>query len=331
VTDSFLAQFEAAWKPLDPDVAAILAAIYTKNKDFKLLCDMTPAEARTAVATMAPFFTHGAPALPHIEERTIPAASGPIRMRLYDPGAPAPAPTVIYLHGGGWVLCNIDLYDGVARQIAKRSGMRVLSVDYGLAPEHRFPLPLDDCIAAVRWAASEGAALGIDIGRLALAGDSAGANLALATLLALRDAGGGPKLGGAALIYGCYSGESDMPSCQAYGRGEYFLSVADMNWYWNHYLGAAAAHPDSRAAPLRADLSDLPPLYLVAAEFDVLHDDTVRLAARLKEAGVAHEFRLWKGMIHASLSLMGWIAAMGPEIDRVGAFLRRVTATERLR
>lgn len=324
MTDSFLAQFEPAWRPLDPDVAAILATIYTKNKDFKPLYEMSPAEARAAVATMAPFFTHGAPALPHIEERTIPAASGPIRIRLYDPGVPAPAPTVVFFHGGGWVLCDIDLYDGVARQIAKRSGLRVLSVDYSLAPEHRFPIPLDDCIAAVRWAATEGASLGIDAKRLALAGDSAGGNLALATCLALRDAGASP-VRGAALIYGCYSADNDTPSCRAYGGGAYFMGTADMVWYWKHYLGDAAARPDPLAAPLLADLARLPPLYVTASEFDVLHDDSTRLVERLKAAGADVDFHLWKGMIHASLNLMGWIGAMAPEVDRVGAFLRRVT------
>jgi acetyl esterase len=327
VTDAFLAQFAEAWRPLDPDVAAILATIYTKNKDFKLLSQMTPAEARTAVATMAPFFTHGAPALPHIEERTIEAVSGPIRVRLYDPGVPAPAPTIVFIHGGGWVLCDIDLYDGATRQLAKRSGMRVLSIDYGLAPEHRFPVPLEDCIAAVRWVVSEGSSLGIDTNRVALAGDSAGGNLALATLLALRDAGASP-VRGAALIYGAYSGKDDTPSWRADGRGEYFMSVADMGWYWKHYIGGADVGADARAVPLIGNLADLPPLYVTASEFDVLHDDSIWLVEKLKAAGVEVEFRLWKGMIHASLSLMGWIGAMGPEIDRVGAFLRRVTRAD---
>jgi acetyl esterase len=327
VTDSFLAQFAEAWKPLDPDVAAILATIYTKNKDFKLLCDMTPAEARAAVATMAPFFSHGAPAIPHIEERTISAASGPIRVRLYDPGVPAPAPTVVFFHGGGWVLNDIELYDGVTRQLAKRSGLRVLSVDYALAPEHRYPVPLEDCIAAVRWAASEGAALGIDANRIALAGDSAGGNLALATCLALRDAGASP-VRGAALIYGAYSGENDTPSCRAYGSGAYYLSTADMLWYWNHYLGAAARNPAPLAAPLHADIAGLPPLYIAAAEFDPLHDDSMLLLDKLKRAGAEFEFELWKGMVHGSLNLMGWIPAMEPAVDRVGAFLRRVTAAK---
>ena len=140
-----------------------------------------------------------------------------IRVRLYDPGIPAPAPTVILLHGGGWVFGSIDTYDGFARQIAKRSGLRCLSVDYALAPEHPFPAPLDDCIAAVRWAVSEGSNFGIDAQRIALIGDSSGANLVLAACLALRDAGSSP-VRGAALLYGAYSTDFDTPSAQRLWR-----------------------------------------------------------------------------------------------------------------
>ncbi len=324
MADNFLAMFEQAWRPLNPDVASILATIYTKNKDFKPLPQMTPAEARAAVATMYAIFNYGPPALPHIEQRVIPAASGPIRVRIYDPGVPAPAPTIVYFHGGGWVLNDIDNYDGVTRQLAHRSGMRVLSVDYALAPEHPFPVPLQDCVAAVRWAAREGASLGIDPNRISLAGNSAGANLALATCLALREAGG-PALRCAALIYGCYSTSTDAPTYQEYGSGAYFMSTADVKWYWKQYLGDAVAHPDPLAAPLLANLTGLPPLYVTASEFDVLRDDSEKLVQKLKAAGINVEFQLWKGMIHAAVNLMGWIGAMGPNMDQVGAFLKRNT------
>ena len=134
--------------------------------------ELDPAETRRAISRLQPFWSAGAPALPHVEEQVIAGASGPVRIRLDDPGAPAPAPAVAFLHGGGWVLCDIDLYDGVARQLAVRSGLRVLSVDYGLAPEHPFPAGLGDCVAALRWAAAEGAAaFGVDLARLAVAGD----------------------------------------------------------------------------------------------------------------------------------------------------------------
>ena len=322
------AQFADAWKPLDPQVAFVLAVIYSRaiTLGIKPINELTPAEAREVVKLMPFYLGAGAPAIPHIEERIVVAASGPIRIRLYDPGTPAPAPAVVFLHGGGWVLCSIDIYDGVARQLAKRSGLRLVSVDYALAPEHPFPVPLDDCVAAVRWVIENGAQeFGIDPERIAIAGDSAGANLALATCLKLRQTGAIP-LRGAALMYGCYSADTDTLSCRAYGSGAYLVSKAEMNWYWRNYAQTEEARRDPLAAPLLADLKGLPPLYIAAGECDLLRDDSERLAARARRVGVETEFRMWNGMIHACVNLMGWIDAMGPEVDRIGAFLRRVTA-----
>jgi acetyl esterase len=324
------AQFAEAWKPLDPQVAFVLAVIYSRAiaKGIKPLNEVSPAEAREVVKEMRFYLGAGAPAIPHIEERTIDAASGRIRVRLYDPGTPAPAPAVIFLHGGGWTTCNIDIYDGVARQLAKRSGLRLVSVDYALAPEHPFPIPLDDCVAAVRWALSDGAKeFGIDPARLAIAGDSSGANLAIASCLKLRQSGPIP-LRGAALIYGCYSADTDTLSSRAYGGGAYLISKPEMEWYWENYAPTEEACRDPLAAPLLADLKDLPPLYIAASECDVLRDDSEQLVSRAQRAGVETEFQLWKGMIHACVNLMGWIDAMGPEVDRIGAFLRRVTAKQ---
>lgn len=322
------ADFAAAWKPLDPQVAFVLSIIYSRAiaQGIKPLNEMAPAEARRVVHLLQFYLGAGAPAIPHIEERTIDAASGRIRVRLYDPGTAAPAPAVVFLHGGGFVLCDIDIYDGVARQLAKRSGLRLVSVDYALAPEHPFPIPLDDCVAAVRWIVQNGAKeFGIDPTRLAIAGDSAGANLALATCLKLRQAGANP-LRGAALIYGCYSPDTHTPSYHGYGNGAYLISKAEMEWYWANYAQTEQARRDSLAAPLLANLNGLPPLYIAASECDVLRNDSERLAERAEHAGVETEFRLWKGMIHACINLTGWIDAMGPEMDRIGAFLRRMTA-----
>lgn len=187
-------------------------------------------------------------------------------------------------------------------------------------------MPLDDCVAAVRWVIQNGAQeFGIDPERVAISGDSAGANLALATCLKLRQSGAIP-LRGAALIYGCYSADTDTLTSRAYGGGAYLISKPEMEWYWANYAQTEEARRDPLAAPLFADLKGLPPLYIAASECDVLRDDSERLAARAKRAGVETEFRMWNGMIHACVNLMGWIDAMGPEVDRIGAFLRRVTA-----
>jgi acetyl esterase len=323
-TDVWLAQFEPAWRPLDPQLRDVLRMIYARLKGLPPPAQLSPGELRTINSSLSFFFGAGAPALPHIEERTISVPSGRARIRLYDPGAAAPAPTVILLHGGGWVMGSVDTYDGFARQIAQRSGLRCLSVDYALAPEHPFPAPLDDCIAAVRWAASEGSTLGVDASRLAVIGDSAGANLALALCLALRDAGDSP-IRAAALLYGAYSLDLETPSHRAYGGGAYFLGSADMGRYLNDYLQNEASRRNPLAVPLLAKLTGLPPLYVAACEFDPLLDDSRSLAARADAAGAQLEFHVWNGVVHGVASLMGWIDAMGPRVDHLCDFLRRAT------
>jgi acetyl esterase len=321
VTDDYLARFESAWRPLDPQQAAVLAMIYRRYRGTRPVHELSPAEARALDVDFSFFISAGAPAIPHIEERVIAAPSGPIRLRLYDPGVPAPAPVVVFFHGGGFVTCDIDIYDGTVRQLAKRCGMRLVAADYGLAPEHPFPMPLKDCIAAVRHVEAHAGALGIDARRLTLAGDSAGANLALATALALRDEGGSP-VRAAALIYGCFTTSTASVSHRDYGAGAYLMSTADMVWYWRHYLPEGKGVNDPLAEPLLADLAGLPPLHIAAAEFDVLRADSEELATRARDAGVAVEYELWSGMIHASLNLMGFIDAMGRHVDAIGRFLR---------
>jgi acetyl esterase len=323
-TETWLAQFESAWRPLDPQLRAVLCTIYARLMGLPPPSELSPAELRRINGELSFYWNAGAPPLPHIEERIIDVPSGRTRVRLYDPGAAAPAATVVLLHGGGWVFGNLDTYDGFARQIAKRSGLRCLSVEYALAPEHRFPAPLDDCIAAIRWAASQGSSLGIDPQRMAVIGDSAGANLAIAACLSLRDAGVSP-IRGAALLYGAYSPDLDTPSMQSFGGGPYFLGKADMTRYWNDYLPNEAARQNPLAVPMLANLANLPPLYIAACEFDPLLDDSKHLVERAQSARADIEFSLWRGMVHGVVSLMGWIDAMSPEVDRIGDFLRRVT------
>lgn len=199
-----------------------------------------------------------------------------------------------------------------------------MSFDYALAPSILSRRPLDDCIAAVRWAASQGSTLGIDGRRLAIVGDSAGANLALTVCLALRDAGDS-SIRGAALLYGSYSLDLETSSQRTFGAGPYFLGTADIARYPNDYLPDQAARQNPLAVPMLANLANLPPLYIAACEFDPLLSDSECLASPPKSFGDETEFHLWKGMLHGAVSLMGWIDAMGPNVDDIGQFLRRVT------
>jgi acetyl esterase len=306
---------------LDPDMQAILDMM--RANPAPPVSVLTPAEARRNVATLfTPFWNADAPPLPRIEDTTVPGLAGPIPVRLYDPGVPPGGPGLVYLHGGGWVICDRDSHDGICRRLALTGKLRVVSVEYRLAPEHKFPAPLEDCVAAVRAVAAEAGRFGVDPGRLGVGGDSAGANLSLATLVALRDQGG-PACRAGLLIYGAYGLGADTASHRAFGDGRYVLSTADMHWFLGHYIDGAAAADDPRVAPLRAELAGLPPLLLTAAAFDPLLDDSLALSERLSHAGQPHTFRLWPGVVHAALHMTRMLPAMEGYIAEMGHWLGR--------
>ena len=197
---------DAVSPTLNPQMAEILRLI--AGQDLPPYESMSGAEARAAAEERNRFWNEGNPEVGRVREATLPGPAGAMRLRLYEPEGVAPvSPAILYLHGGGWVICSLDTHDGVCRRLANAAGVRVASLDYRMAPEHPYPAPLEDCVAAARGIRSHGRELGIDPDRLALAGDSAGANLALAALLTLRDAGETlPRA--AALIYGVVLGRS---------------------------------------------------------------------------------------------------------------------------
>jgi acetyl esterase len=284
---------------------------------------MPAAAARAEAEERNRFWNEGNPAVARIAEHRLPGPAGPLRLRLYDPADVMPdGPAILYIHGGGWVICSLDTHDGVCRRLANAAGLRVLSLDYRLAPEHPFPAPVEDCVVASLWLSQHGAELGVDASRLALAGDSAGANLALASCIALRDRGH-PLPRAAALIYGVYSADNDTPSHRAFGGGQYILSTPTMRWFWGQYVADPYQRNHPLAAPLHADLSGLPPLYVSAAELDPLRDDSDRLAGRLAAAGVDFDYRLWRGVTHACLMMSRMLDVADAQIRDVAAFLRR--------
>ena len=306
---------------VDPHMAEILKLVAAL--DLPPFESLSATEARAVAEERNRFWNEGNPMVAELREVALPGPGGTLRLRLYVPaGADAGGPGILFIHGGGWVICSLDTHDGVCRRLANAAQLRVASLDYRLAPEHPFPAPLDDCVAAVRWLAAEGAALGIDPQRIALAGDSAGANLALATLLALRD--GGHRLPRtAALIYGAYQYEFTGGSYNAFGGGEYILSAPTMRWFRDHYLPDPAQRRNPLAAPLLADLAGLPPLYVAAAELDPLRDDSDALAGKLARAGVDFDYRLWRGVTHACIMFSRMLPEADRQLAEIGAFLRR--------
>jgi acetyl esterase len=240
----------------------------------------------------------GLDSVPLQSERDVmlPGPHGDVPCRFYYPeGIDHPA-CIVYLHGGGFMQGSLNSWDHFLRDLVRQSGVAVLSVDYRLSPEHKFPVAFEETVAIVRLMAVEGAKQGIDPTRLAVGGDSAGANLALAAALALRDAGEA-LLRFQLLIYGVYSADVESPSWQRFGRGA-GLSQTQFRWILETYLDDPAHQDDWRVAPLLADLAGLPPAHLIVGSLDPLLDDSNNLAAALKEAGVPANLTIYQGINH---------------------------------
>lgn len=310
---------------LDPAVATVLAEMAAAG--LPPYIGMTPAEARRANAERNAFWNESPIPLADVRDLEVTGGPRPVNVRRYLPDKAARwSGTIVFVHGGGWLFGSIDTHDNIARRLALAAGRPVVSVDYALAPEQPWPAGLEDVLAVVRWLADDREVAAETRARIALAGDSAGANLALAACLALRDRAG-PTPCAAALVYGAYSDDHESPSHAAYGDGRFVLTTAAMRWFWDHYAPEPAQRRDPLVAPLHADLRGLPPLFVTAAELDPLRDDSERLARCLIEAGVDLDWRLWRGMTHASLGWSRRVPRAARQIDDIGAFLARHLAT----
>ena len=247
--------------------------------------------------------------------------AGDLRIRTYRPHENGGG-VVAYMHGGGWMMGTPESYDSALRALAGAAGAVVASIDYRMAPEHRFPAAVDDALAGVRWLAAHAGEVGGDGSRLAVAGDSAGGNLAAVAALRLR---GELPLRLQALIYPITDSGLDTPSYREFASG-HGLSAASMRRFWDLYLdGADGRHPD--VSPLQApDLRGVAPAYVLTAEEDVLRDEGEAYAARLREAGVPAELVRWPGTIHGFFRWLAVAGAAREAIDAVGAALRRALA-----
>ena len=284
-------------------------------------------DVRAAVDRIGAFLSEGSVPLARERDVALPGPHGQVPCRLYLPDGTDKPPLLIYAHGGGFMQGSLSSWDAALRELVRQSGVAALSVDYRLAPEHRFPVAFEEMVAMIRLAAREGTDLGIDPARLAVGGDSAGANLALAAAAALRNAGEG-ALGFTLLIYGCYSTDTESPSWQRFGRGS-GLSQTQMRWIWETYLERPEQQSDWRAAPILADPAGLPPGHLIVGNLDPLLDDSHRLAARLKEAGVTCELRVYDGINHGFIRYGRLIAAARRAIGDCGAALRNALVAAR--
>jgi acetyl esterase len=290
--------------PIDPALEAVLAGLAEQGLVSPDPMAMPIAEARAGNVRYLRHLGAEAAAVASILVRDVPGPAGPVPVKIIRPeAADIPAPALLYLHGGGFAFGDLETHEGLARELAARSGAVVVMPHYRRTPEHPFPAAYEDSLATWRWLTTEATctALGLDRRRLAMAGDSAGGNLVLALCADLRDGAGTPPAA-AALIYGMFSRRTDTRSHRTYAAGP-GLTAARLAWFWEHYLPGGVGADDPRAVPWRVTLEGLPPLALFVAECDILADDTWDLAERLETAGADVTLDAFPGLHHGVIQL----------------------------
>jgi acetyl esterase len=304
--------------PLDPQARAVLDQIPMVPE--AALLALQPAVLRQAFSAM-PGASGPVEDVARVENRRLPGPAGEIPVRIYAPSQQRPLPALVYFHGGGFVICDLETHDGTCRSLANAIGCVVVSVEYRLAPEHKFPAGPEDCYAATRWVAEKGAEIGVDTSRIAIGGDSAGGNLTAVVALMARDRGG-PSLRHQLLIYPVANHAFDTPSYIENKEG-YLLSREMMRWFWNHYLARPEDGENPYASPLRAaSLAGLPPAHVITAEFDPLRDEGEALAARLARDGVPTTRVRYDGMFHGFFAMTQALDAARRAVSEAAAAVK---------
>lgn len=311
-------------RPLEPALG-VVARYLARGPQFH---DLSPEDARRQLAKRSALVADESVLMDRVEDRTIPGPGGELPIRVYTPAdLPYDPPAVVYFHGGGWVLGSLDSHDSLCRVIAGQTPAKVVAVDYRLAPEHRFPAAFRDALAAFRWVAENAPALGVDPARIAVAGDSAGANLATVVALATR----GDTVSPAAqlLFYPVTDGRRNTLSYETYASG-FGLSRATMNWFFSHYLPDPELIEDPRVSPLLAeDLAGSPPAIVVTAGFDVLRDEGDAYAERLRAAGVEVVHQRFGRLLHAFANMTAIEPCRRALDEMISELARRLHALSR--
>lgn len=310
--------------PVDPQIEAMLAAMPEWPGVRHVPLDVLRQSVRESSIAIPP----AADAIvAHIEDRMIQGPGGPLGIRLYTPQDTGPFPVTVFMHGGGFVVGDLDTQDMVARALCAWGETILVSVDYRLAPEHPFPAAPNDAFAALEWVSANAGSFGGDPARVALAGDSAGGILAAAAALRARDAGG-PAVRALVNIYGsCNFPSDDTPSSREFADGP-ILRKDDVDWFWEQYLTSNDQCDDPQASPLRAaSHAGLPPAFVGTAECDPSRDDAERFAAKLADAGVAVEAKRYPGMVHGFASWVGFLPGARDVLTDAGAFLKKHLAS----
>jgi acetyl esterase len=308
---------------LDPDAAAVFKAFQEAGRPPYE--SGTPTQARAMYLAGRPVSNPEPPELESAKPLSVAAPHGAIPARIYTPKQlrknNGVAPCLVFYHGGGWVIGDLDSHDVVCRKLAHEGELIVISIDYRLAPEHKFPAAVDDAIAALKWVASNAKELGVDATRIMVGGDSAGGNLAAVVALAARD-GEGPKLAGQVLIYPATDFAMKHPS-HTEPETSILLTHSVIKWFCNHYLNGPADIDNWQASPARAKtLAGLPPAYLLTAGADPLRDEGDEYAARLKQAGVPVTYKHFPGQFHGFFTMGKLLPQANIAVSEIAAWLK---------
>lgn len=309
---------------LDPEVRQFALAVQEAYARYALDLDTPVERAREIAEIVRHPWTRGGPEMAASEDHEVPAAGGTVRVRVHTPTAAADGPALVYLHGGGWSLFSLETHDRLMREYAGRAGLRVIGVDYSLSPEARFPHAIEECCAVVGWLHDEGGQLGVDPGRLAIGGDSAGANLAVASCLRLRNDGHSPLPRGMLLNYGAYDANAFDLSDSLSTPAGFTLTHSEMKAFWRNYLRGPADVENPLANLLQADLNNLPPAFMVVADHDTLYVENLEMAGRFRAAGVPVDFAVYPGTTHSFLEAVSIARVADQALEDSATWLRTV-------
>jgi acetyl esterase len=306
--------------PLDPQIAAVLAQ--AKAMGGKPVYQQTVAQARASLALMCAMGGRSTATLADVANRTVPGPGGDIPIRIYTPTGDGPFGLLVFFHGGGFVLGDLQTHDGVCRELAAGAGCVVVATDYRLAPEHAYPAAADDCEAVTRWAHENAASLNADPARLAVGGESAGGNLSAVIAQRLRDSGG-PALVAQLLVYPAARLAGEPEGSMLENAEGYFLELKDMEWFLGAYLSDPAHAMLADASPgFAEDLSGLPPALVITAEYDPIRDDGEWYGEALRAAGVEVTISRYDGAIHGFWNFFGMLKIGRQAMDESIAWLR---------
>lgn len=308
---------------IDPQIERFMSFLAVQSALYPAANSLPFSERRRIAEELRLPLTEGGPSLRNTVDHVVRNGETRLKVRVMNAGSGDRQPALIYLHGGGWMLFSINTHNRIMRELAARAGIAVIGIDYSLSPDVRYPTQLMEIQAVISWVRRNGNELGIDPDRLAIGGDSAGANLSIATCLKLRQAQGLAAIRGMLLCYGVYDARFDTQSYLRYADPAYVLSRDEMLDFWANYVRGPDDYDDPLVSPLRAELTGLPPTLMIIAERDVLYDENIDMVKKLSAAGVDVDSKVYKGTIHSFLEAMSMAEVSRRALGDAATWLRR--------